>query len=323
MENLKFKVSVIIPTLNEEKYIGECLQAITSVASPLASYEVIVVDNGSTDNTTNIVQQFPVTLLKKPDGFVGAVRNHGVQHSTGDVLCFLDSDCVVREDWLKNGLSLLDERQADAVGGSYITRKHPNWIEKYWVLNGDYKVTDGKHLVGGCIFIRREAFFEAGRFDETLNSGEDYELTEVLRKKGLRVDIDPSINLVHLGNPTTMNAFLKRQIWHSADYITNLPNTLKDKIFVLTLAYLGSFLSSAAPLISNHNRVSLIGFGLFLCCPIVLSVKRVRRSQASYNVRELFLIYLLDHAYLTGRVAGICLSTKNALFSANKKVNRR
>lgn len=317
-------VSVVIPTLNEQQYIASCLRSVLNCRHDDFDVEVIVVDNGSTDSTLDIVKQHPVRLYQKTDCFVGAVRNYGAEKGRGEILCFLDSDCVVRNDWLENGVAMLQGTEVSAVGGSYITREQPNWVEKYWVLNGGYSVTDGIHLVGGCIFVERQAYDAVGGFDESLNSGEDYEFTEDLRAKQYRVDIKPDINLVHMGNPQGIESFVKRQIWHSADYITKLPYTLKDKVFLLTLIYLVSFLSGVLSSLLLLPPLLVSSFyALFIFCPIVLSIKRIKRSQARYGFSELLKIYTLDHLYLIGRILGIAVSAKNAVLSPSKKVNRR
>ncbi|PAV24503.1 hypothetical protein CF392_15895 [Tamilnaduibacter salinus] len=87
--------SIIIPALNEEKHIKECLESITNQTLQRFFYEVIVVDNGSSDATTEIAQEYADEVHINVKGKVGAVRNYGAKIAKTDILVFLDSDCVL------------------------------------------------------------------------------------------------------------------------------------------------------------------------------------------------------------------------------------
>jgi glycosyltransferase involved in cell wall biosynthesis len=85
-------VSIILPARNEERSIERALDALNALAYPRERYEVIVVDNGSTDATTRIARSRGVQVLQHPEGRVGAVRNAGAAGATGSILAFLDAD---------------------------------------------------------------------------------------------------------------------------------------------------------------------------------------------------------------------------------------
>ena len=151
-------ISIVIPCFNEEKYIGECLSSIFELNYDLNNLEVILVDNGSSDRTIEIASQFPVKILVKKNVKVGGVRNYGVDHAKGKYIAFLDSDCVVDSDWLKNGVQHLESQPGLVVGGQYLLRDNPSWLEKYWVLPGSKEQVYLTTLVGGCIFIPKNIF---------------------------------------------------------------------------------------------------------------------------------------------------------------------
>lgn len=317
---MKKRISVVIPTLNEERHISACLSSILNCNYDNTLLEVIVVDNGSTDNTRKIAESFPVIVKEKKGVFVGGVRNHGASFATGDILCFLDSDCVVDPEWLNKGLSLLSD--ISAAGGCYIEKENANWLEKYWILNDGFDVVTSNHLVGGCIFIKKEAFDSADGFNDILNSGEDFDLTNRLRKAGHTVKIDPGLNVIHLGNPDNIKTFLKRQVWHSSDYITQLPSSLTDKIFLVTLVYLFSSISSVIGLVTLQS-FTFLSFIVAALCPLLLTLKRVKRSKKRFTLNQLAKIYVIDNLYLLGRIGGISLSLKNLILSPAQKVSRR
>lgn len=301
-------VSVIVPAFNEELYIRECLDSLVNLNYPKECREIILVDNGSTDATKLIAKEYDVRIIDKPLVNVGAVRNYGVKNSNGEIIAFLDGDCVVDEDWLRNGIDALLENKDCVFGGQYLLRDDPSWLERYWILNIEKFNVHLTTLVGGAIFVRKEHFNRIGGFDERLKAGEDSDLTERLRAEGYKVEIDPSLSVVHLGYPNTVKSFLERQIWHSSDYVERLPSSLKDKVFLLTLLFIVGF-SSVMMCLFLPNLLVFFGFLLFVISPMVLSVKRILRSgERSYRVADLFAIYFVDLLYLVGRSLGIIKS---------------
>jgi glycosyltransferase involved in cell wall biosynthesis len=321
-------VSIVIPVLNEERYLGACLTSIISLRYPKDRHEVLLVDNGSTDRTLEIAQGFSeISIHVKENAKVGAVRNYGVQKSKGDIIVFLDSDCVVSHDWLGVGVSKLIANSDSIVGGLYLLREDPSWLEKYWILTSSGRTITQTTLVGGCIFIPKDIFQKVGGFDEDLNAGEDSDLTVRLKNAQYHVEIDPSLSVVHLGYPSRIRPFIARQLWHSSDYINGLPVTLRDKIFLLTLAFMvGMFglLGSLIFLPTPHSIVMVSALLVFLS-PAVLSVKRIIRSQAKYkSLFDYTSIYIVDFIYLIGRALGVLSGIRNRLtFRADAKVGRR
>ncbi|ROQ18063.1 glycosyl transferase family 2 [Marinimicrobium koreense] len=295
-------VSIIIPTFNEEEYLSNCLRSVKSIDYPNEKYEVIVVDNGSEDSTLEIARSYGVKVYVKENIKVGAVRNFGAENSYGDVLVFLDGDCVVDKGWIRRGLELLDNNSV--VGGQYFLRENPYWVEKYWILNPDGASYETSSLVGGCIMIRRDDFLKVGRFNESLNSGEDSELTHRLRRSGVNVRVTRQFSVTHLGYPTSLTGFVKRQIWHSIDYGLHTEKSFKDKIFILTSFYGFGLIFSVVGLLTSA-KLLLIGLALALICPASLSVKRIRRSKYKGSLKDVFSIFLIDNAYLWGRLAGL------------------
>ena len=127
-------ISVVIPVYNEERYLGACLTSLAKLDYPDSEVEIILVDNGSTDRSLDIAGGYDVKVYECPGVTVGAVRNFGASKATGKLIVFIDSDCVVKPDWLHRGLSSLGEG-VDVAGGLYLLRERPSWIERYWILN--------------------------------------------------------------------------------------------------------------------------------------------------------------------------------------------
>jgi len=94
------KVSVVIPAYNEEDHIGKCLESIKKVNYPKNKIEVIVIDDGSTDDTRKIVSSFDVKLIKGKHEGVGISRNLGIKKSTGKIIIFLDADETINKNFI-------------------------------------------------------------------------------------------------------------------------------------------------------------------------------------------------------------------------------
>lgn len=180
------KVSVVIPVYNCERYIGDAIRSVQAQTYPAA--EIIVVDDGSSDGTRQALQPFAgsIRYLQQHHGGVGAARNLGVAHASGDLIAFLDADDL----WLPEKLKLQT---------GYL-REHPDYALVYTdmsmfdeagILHPSVKQWLGMTLPSGWIFkqlfaetlfaadsvmIRREYLQRVGSFDESLRSGEDYHM---------------------------------------------------------------------------------------------------------------------------------------------------
>ena len=299
-------VSIVLPVFNEKLYLESCLKTLRQIDYPKEKYEIITVDNGSTDNSLSIAKRYADKALLLPGVNVGAVRNFGVKHAKGKVLVFLDSDCLVPGNWLHQGVRLLFAEEKHVYGGNLNLREAPYWIEKFWLLDNNNNDKVAQHnLLGSCIFIREDVFLDAGGFDESVTSGEDSALSNTLEELGYKVIIDSRLGVVHLGNPTTAVGFVKRQIWHSENYVKAISESLKDKMFWLIIIYffgvLGLFLSGfIAPEGAVFFAVAII------CPPAILSAKRmVRANFKPKSIGDLVSIFVIDNLYLIGRALGI------------------
>lgn len=175
------KVSVIIPTYNRHDMVRRAVESV--INQTVEPYEIIVVDDGSTDSTQEIIWDDSVRSFRIPhSGFPGFVRNYGVDKSVGDYISFLDSDDIWHPNKLEEQLEFI-KRQTDC--------KVLHTKEK-WIMNGKtVSQKKRKHKREGFIFkdslqgciigpstvlIKRDIFQEFNGFDPTIEVGEDYDL---------------------------------------------------------------------------------------------------------------------------------------------------
>ena len=195
-------ISAIIPALNAAATIGRCLDAIASQATN--DLEVIVVDDGSVDATAKIASYYNVRLLKLPrNAGPSAARNRGAEIARGPILFFLDADVALAPGAIVHAREAMARDSVDAMIGSYddepaiesSVSRFKNLAHHYFHQRSG---ADTNTFWGACGLISREAFFAAGGFDEHRDGIEDVELGYRLRARGVRIVLDPKLQVKHL-----------------------------------------------------------------------------------------------------------------------------
>ncbi len=211
------RISVIVCTRNGAARIGACLRALAGQSLP--PREVIVVDDGSTDGTGDLVAaRFPdVRLLRVEAGGLSAARNAGAELATGEFLAFTDDDCEPDRDWLA-GLALAFEKGCDAAGGPNLPPPARDAAEAIvaaapgapsHVMLDD---TEAEHLPGCNLAVRRTSYFAAGGFDPVFTmAGDDVDFCWRLRDRGFRMGFAPTAFVWHHRRPS-LRGYLRQQI---------------------------------------------------------------------------------------------------------------
>lgn len=225
--------SIIVPAYNEERFIRSCLDALRSLDYPMDKCEVIVVDNGSTDQTVAIASEYADAVLIYPQIGVGALRNRGANAAKGSVLAFIDADCIAPADWLTSAAHSLAIEPC-LTGNSYDIPEHPHWIERAWSAQEPRGRRRTRLIPAGNLFISRHVFLQCGGFEETLISGEDAEFCERVSRV-LPIIADDRVRVIHLGNPKTLQKFLLREIWHGMGACGSLRHNWMDKPLFATI----------------------------------------------------------------------------------------
>lgn len=305
--------SIVIPAFNEEEHIGSCLQSIFSSDYDNAKYEVIVVDNGSQDKTHEIaLRSGRAKVFRMLEGNVGAIRNYGAAKAQGQILVFIDADCLIDKNWLNRAEKLIKDQPNCGYGGGAKLPLNATWIETSWLLESNGQPTLPKHLIGASIMLSKELFFNINGFNERLSSGEDTDLHHRLTSKNTKICISHVLDVTHLGNAKTCSQFVKRQIWHSENYLLNIESSLRDPIFIIILIFLLTFITFIIQIFFYSSlNIVITNFLLFILIPVLLSFKRMYRSgHFTFMPNVLVRIYVLDLLYLIGRSIGILKSLR-------------
>jgi len=199
--------SIIIPVHNGEKTITHCLQSIHQ--SDDKNFEVIVVDDGSTDNSCKIAQAFPGKIIKLKKNFgVAIARNKGVKAAKNEILLFLDADVILKKDSLNIiSDSFLNNPQIAAVQGIYDKKtkaQNPATLYKHYYHYYKFSRIPTRFLSSTsafCLAIKRKIFWEVNGFDSNFpphSAAEDVDLGMRLKKLNYPILLNKNLKVAHL-----------------------------------------------------------------------------------------------------------------------------
>ncbi len=215
------RYSVIVPAHNAADTLGACLAALRDQSLPIGAYEVIVVDDGSTDHTAAVAGQFPVVLLQQAHAGPAAARNLGARAARGQYLLFTDADCAPARDWIAEIVRPLEEDPAVAAAKGACRTAQSNLIARFSQAELEVKYA---HLRGQrsidfvdtyAAAFRRDAFWQAGGFDPTFPaaSNEDTQLSFDLASRGWRLVFTERAVVQHQ-QPASLWRYLQRKWRH-------------------------------------------------------------------------------------------------------------
>lgn len=221
--NEQVLISIIIPVYNGSKYLNRCLSSI--LTSFYTSYEIIVVDDCSTDNSLSIAEDYGTRVYKLPcQSGPAAARNLGANQAKGDILLFLDSDIQIQKGTLSRFSGLFrDNPNISAVFGSYdnspeekdVVSQYKNLLHHYTHQHAD---ENAKTFWAGCGAVRREVFQKVGGFDQKRYpnpSIEDIELGYRMKGMGYEILLDKETQVKHLKR-WTLASLLRADIFYRA-----------------------------------------------------------------------------------------------------------
>lgn len=211
-------VSIIVPVLNGSATIHDMLTALFNQAGAPRNKEVIVVDNGSSDGTRDIVRRFDVTLLEEPKRGVSAARNRGLIYARGEICIYIDADTLPTRYWLREFVAPFLDPEVILVGGKIVSFKPETAAERYIEISGLYapenSVTnpDLPFVCSGNLAVRRKAALVIGGWDEDLVRAEDVDFSyRIIQKFSTRIRYQPGALIFHRNRNTDEG--LKKQAW--------------------------------------------------------------------------------------------------------------
>jgi glycosyltransferase involved in cell wall biosynthesis len=202
------KFSVIVPFLNERKYIADCVEALLRQDFAEAEREFIFVDNGSTDGSTAVVASFPeIQLLSETRKDPYLARNRGIGQARGEYLLFLDADCQAAPGWLAAMQAAVAQRPADILLGNIVFPSPAPWALRFqqdyynskmgYLLSHELRVCYYGHA--GNMGVRRGVFDEVGLFRGMPEVGDTAVIHDLMAlRQDARIRHVPEAEVVHL-----------------------------------------------------------------------------------------------------------------------------
>ena len=193
--------SLIIITFNRAALLERTLQGLARQTRQMD--EIIVIDNGPTRDTEQVVSAFTARYVAEPRRGYGHARNRGLSEASGAFIYFLDDDCVPEPDWAEVLWNVLDSGAADLASGSR-TPGQPGLAARLEYLSTDGPVLSpaltagpARHLSTSNLILRREVVAKTGCFDATLAMCEDRDFTTRARKLGFQLRYEPKARVTH------------------------------------------------------------------------------------------------------------------------------
>jgi glycosyltransferase involved in cell wall biosynthesis len=209
-------VSVVVCSYNGAATLRECLESLRRLEYP--DYEVILVDDGSTDDTPTIAKDFPeVRCIRQENLGLSAARNTGLHAARGEIVAYTDSDCIVDPSWLLYTVQAMREQGAAAIGGPNVAPPSDNWVAKcvaaspggpsHVMLDDRY----AEHVPGCNMAFDRAALVAIGGFDvQFRQAGDDVDICWGFIDAGLKIGYAASALVWHRRR-NTVSAYLRQQ----------------------------------------------------------------------------------------------------------------
>jgi cellulose synthase/poly-beta-1,6-N-acetylglucosamine synthase-like glycosyltransferase len=294
-------LSFVIPAFNEEDLLPRTIWSIRDLVSHVP-HEILVVDNDSTDGTRRIAAELGAQVIRQSGGTIGSLRNRGVEAARGEILVFLDADVIVTPEWadrLPESIGVLREGRV-VTGARCNVPEDATWLERYWFASRGKKST---HVGSGHMLMTRQFFQEVGGFDESLATGEDYELSRRAVARGGQIASDPRLRAVHLGFPRTVRAFLQRESWHGVGDFRSFSAFIRSKVAVSAAAFALLHLVVAVGLLGGATPLALAAVGgiIFLCLASSYHQYRAQPIPVILLNAGIYWIYYLGRTLAFGR----------------------
>jgi cellulose synthase/poly-beta-1,6-N-acetylglucosamine synthase-like glycosyltransferase len=211
------ELSVVVPARNAARTVGGCLQSLFEQSMSGERYEVIVVDDGSTDETAQVVERSGATLIAQAQQGAAAARNKGASMAKGDILLFTDADCVPETNWVAEMARSFEDQEVVGVKGAYRTRQAgliPRFVqceyeERYERMAKQRWIDFIDTYSAG---YRRSIFLAEGGFDTRYPSAsvEDQEFSFRLAERGYKMAFNPRAVVYH-EHPRTLTGYFRRK----------------------------------------------------------------------------------------------------------------
>lgn len=328
---MNYKVAIIIPTLNEEKFLSRCLESVIAQSYPFEEMDVMVVDGGSKDNTKKIVDDYHqrynnIRLIENPGKIQSIAFNIGVKNSSAPYIVRLDAHALYKPYYIEGCVKgLKDNPKRGNVGGQWDIQPQNDslWATTNAILNyskfgiggATYRIGAEAGNVDTVPFgaFPRKMIEEIGGMRDDLPRGEDNEFNSRIKKAGYDIYFDPQIECIYYARPT-LRASCK-QMFANGESIGHLFYVDRDSIgirhLVPLLFVLGIIVGGLCSIFFNPFFYALLaGLSLYCVCDLIASVFATKGHGWKFFF-PLFIIFFCVHvSYGFGTIKGLLCGWK-------------
>lgn len=293
------RISVIVPMYNEARHITRTLDSVILAARVAAiDYELIVVDNGSTDQGPQRARELGARVLLCPGLGIGALRNRGAAVATGDCLAFLDADIEVPGNWLQLWQQALADNRAEVFALDCAAPDCAPWFARAWQrrsLAGSQPARLLHWMPTPNLCLKRVWFERVGGFDEHLRTGEDKDFGLRLHAAGARQLSLSEPQVLHWGFEGSWGEWAGKERWRQGSHLQLLKGgglnlrLLRFPLLCLSCALL-SLLALFGLLLGQPGGAALCLL-LGSLAPLVLALRQGLRQRDLLFVLQLWLLH--------------------------------
>jgi glycosyltransferase involved in cell wall biosynthesis len=327
----EYKIAVVIPTLNEEKFIAQCLNCIINQTYPFEDMDLMVVDGGSKDRTEEIVEEYHkkhsnIRFIHNPGKIQSIAFNIGAKNSNAPYIVRLDAHALYEKDYIEKCIEGLkaDENRGNVGGRCIILPFNDSlWAKSNAILNysrfgiggSAFRVGIKPEYVDSVPFgaFPQSLFEKVGGMREDLPRAEDNEYNSRIRKAGYKVYFDPEIVSSYYARPTLESSC--KQMYANGESIGHLFYVDRDSIglrhIIPLLFVLGIIIGGVISVFwTPFLYVLLAGLGLYIVCDLVASFLAAKGHGWKYLCPLLVLFFCVHVSYGWGTVVGLFTGRK-------------
>ena len=328
METVKdkfFSFSIVIPTYNEQDYIGNCIESILDQNYDKELIQIVVVDGASSDNTLSIVREYQnknpnVKLEINPGRRTPQSLNIGIKCSNGEVVVILGAHTKLDKDFIFYNNKLLNEKNVQITGGTQINRGM-TFMQRsiglamenpFAMASAPYRWSSKEQYVDTVVYAayRRELFDVVGFFEENFTISEDAEFNWRLRKAGYKIFFSPKIKSYYYPRKE-----LKKFIYQMFRYGILRVNVLKKHFSAFKISHivpplfvLSLIILFALTLLSKIDTVYVLIFILFyLVANLIGTLLKMNKENLLYVLIVPIIIFLMHFSWGLGFIVGLIL----------------
>lgn len=311
---MNYKLAIVIPTLNEELHIEECLKAIYDQTFPFAEMDVMVVDGGSTDRTEEIVRGLMekwenLRFIHNPGRIQSCAFNIGVRESDAPIVMRMDAHATMEREYVERCYNhLLADPTIGNVGGRCMIKPADDTVmaqanailnhSRFGIGGSDFRVSDEEKISDTVPFgaFRREVIEAVGGMREDLPRGEDNEYNSRIHKAGYKIWFDPKIVSSYYARPTLRSS--ARQMFLNGVSIAWLWRIDRESLGLRHLVPLAFVLSIPFTL-----GATLL---LYMAVALLCTMRLCKDEGWRYFVPLLMLFPAIHVSYGWGTIVGFC-----------------